>query len=204
MNDEVTTNSSQPEFSPSPLPSTKDTSLKELIKFALIAIVIIVPIRLFIARPFVVSGDSMVPTFLDGQYLIVDQLSYKLEKPQRGDVIIFKYPLDQTKYFIKRVIGLPNETISSQNGIITISDKKNPQGIVLKEPYLVNKSADSWSHSTGDNEYFVMGDNRPWSSDSRAWGNLNESYIVGRPLIRVLPINQKNILPGRDTSNSSI
>ena len=85
--------------------------LLEVLQFLLIAAFIVLPIRLFIAQPFVVNGESMVPNFDTGQYLIVDQLSYHFEHPQRGDVIVFKYPYDTSKFFIKRVIGLPGETV---------------------------------------------------------------------------------------------
>src|SRR3989344_5716676 len=83
----------------------------DLLKFAALATIIVLPIRAYVAQPFVVSGRSMVPTFQNGQYLIVDEISYRFHSPQRGDVIIFKYPKDPTKYFIKRVIGLPGETV---------------------------------------------------------------------------------------------
>src|SRR5580700_2425535 len=90
-----------PSSAPQSVPPPKENFLKEILKFIVIALIIIVPIRAYVAEPFIVSGASMDPTFATGQYLIVDQLSYHFENPQRGDVIIFKYPLDTSLYFIK-------------------------------------------------------------------------------------------------------
>ncbi len=147
-------------------------SLWDLVKFIALALVIVLPIRMFIAQPFIVSGESMVPTFQDGQYLIVDELSYNLNGPHRGDVIVFKYPKDTKRFFIKRIIGMPNEKIIIDNGKTKIINKENPDGFVLDEPY-INESFDTTEkYTTGDNEYFVMGDNRNRSSDSREWGLL--------------------------------
>ena len=123
--------------------------------------VILIPIRLFIAQPFVVVGGSMDPTFATGQYLIVDELSYRFETPERGQVIIFKYPKDTTKYFIKRIIGLPSEKISIKDGVVTIKNSAHPDGFVLDEPYIKNPSTSNLPEQTlGSNDYFVMGDNR--------------------------------------------
>ncbi len=126
----------------------------------------------------------MDPTFKNGEYLIVDQLTYRLENPERGDVIIFRYPKDETKYYIKRIIGLPHETVKSNGGKITIINAENPDGFTLLEPYLQNKSFDSFNITLGE-EYFVLGDNRPESSDSRYWGPLKENFIIGRPIVRL-------------------
>jgi signal peptidase I len=98
----------------------------DLIKFAALALIIVLPIRMFIAQPFIVSGESMVPTFQDGQYLIVDEISYILNGEHRGDVVVFKYPNDTKRYFIKRVIGMPNEKIIITDGKIKIINKENP------------------------------------------------------------------------------
>ena len=138
----------------------------------------------------------MEPTFDTGQYLIVDQLSYRFENPQRDDVIVFKYPYDTSKYFIKRVIGLPGETVSIHDGLVTIKNHKYPQGFTLSEPY-AEESHDSMDPITlGVEEYFVMGDNRPSSFDSRSWGPLKREYITGRPFVRLFPIQNLGIFPG--------
>jgi len=168
----------------------------ELIKFAITAFIIVIPIRMYIAQPFIVSGESMFPTFDNGQYLIVDEISYIVHHPHRNDVIIFKYPKDPSRFFIKRVIGLPNEQIDINDGKITITNKDNPEGFELAQPYLKNKFTFTGSYETGNEEYFVMGDNRNNSFDSRVWGILPEKLVKGRALIRLLPIKKISYLPG--------
>jgi len=168
----------------------------DLVKFAALALAIVVPIRMFIAQPFVVSGESMFSTFHDGQYLIVDEISYLLSHPHRGDVVIFKYPLDTSRYFIKRVIGMPNEKISINKGVITIINKENPNGFVLDEPYIREKFDTTGEYTTGDGEYFALGDNRNFSLDSRSWGVVPKKDLVGRAYLRLLPFNSISYLPG--------
>jgi signal peptidase I len=199
----------------SPQTQTQKDSYLDIFKFAIIVLIIFLPIRLWVAKPFIVSGDSMYPTFQNNQYLIVDELTYRLEPPKRDDVIVFEYPYDvyltsanhtgAKTYYIKRIIGLPGETIESKNGIISIINKDNPQGTVLNEPYVVNHStAGDFSVTLTNNEYFVMGDNRPASSDSRVWGPLDGNLIVGRPFFRLLPPSAISVLPGGYKGNSAI
>lgn len=171
--------------------------IDDLVRFALIALLIVIPIRVFVAQPFVVRGASMQPTFENGEYLIVDQLSYRFAEPQRGDVIIMRYPKDPSVFFIKRVIGLPNETVELTGPKVTI-EKEGTAAITLDEPYvapgrLENEYA---SYLLGPGDYFVMGDNRIESSDSRAWGVLPKKDIMGRALLRLLPPSRVSILPG--------
>ncbi len=174
-----------------------ENPLMEIFRFSLIAILIVVPIRLFIAQPFIVSGASMETTFHSGEYLIVDQVTYHFEKPNRGDVIIFRYPRDPSKFFIKRVIGLPGDTISIEDGVITITNEANPKGMILSEEYAETMPpAAKFVEKVGEREYFVMGDNRDESSDSRSWGVLQEERIVGRAWLRLFPPQQADYLPG--------
>ncbi len=172
--------------------------VKDIIKFTLISLVIVIPIRVFIAQPFLVSGSSMKPTFHDGDYLIVNEVSYYFEKPARGQVIVFRYPYDPSKYFIKRIIGLPNETVDINYGQITIKNAEHPDGIPLPEPYIVDKNWGNrkMSITLSSEEYFVMGDNRNGSSDSREWGPLDAKFVTGVVNIRLLPITQAEISPG--------
>jgi len=176
----------------------KENFFTEIIRFTIIALLIVLPIRFFIAQPFIVSGASMDPTFENGEYLIVDQVSYRFNSPHRGDVVIFKYPRDESKYFIKRIIGLPSETIEIRGTSVTIKNKENPDGIALKEPYIdfENKKEDTMSVTLRSDQYFVMGDNREQSSDSRAWGSLSRNLIVGRPFVRLFPFTRISIFPG--------
>jgi len=168
----------------------------DLLKFAIIALVIVIPIRMWIAQPFVVSGESMFPTFDNGQYLIVDEISYIVGQAQRGDVVIFKYPQDPKRFFIKRVIGLPNETIIIKDSQVTIINEEHPEGTKLVEPYINEKTFEGGTYTTKDNEYFVMGDNRNRSSDSRVWGIVPKNLMVGRAFLRLLPIKSISYLPG--------
>lgn len=168
----------------------------ETIRFILIALIIVIPIRIFIAQPFIVSGASMDPTFEDGQYLIVDELSYRLGEPSRGDVVIFKYPRNPKQYFIKRIIGLPGETITiGENGIISVKDASGAM-FILDEPYILFRKEGALSRTLGADEYFMMGDNRAGSFDSRMWGPVKRDLIVGRALARLFPFPTIRVLPG--------
>ncbi|MEK7613753.1 MAG: signal peptidase I [Patescibacteria group bacterium] len=178
-----------------------DTLVDDLVKFALIALLIVLPIRMFIAQPYIVRGASMEPTFLGGEYLIVDQISYRLGDPERGDVIILKYPKDESIFFIKRVIGLPGETVEIIGKRIVIERGNNLPVITLDEPYIAeDRLQDEYGvYVLGDNEYFVMGDNRRESSDSRSWGVLKRNEVVGRAFLRLLPVTRVDMFPGAYT-----
>lgn len=171
--------------------------LGEIFKFAILALVIVIPFRIFIAQPFIVSGASMSPTFHSGEYLIVDQITYRLEEPQRGDVVVFRFPNDPSKFFIKRIIGLPGEVVKLANGVTTIVDLTTNTETVLDEEYLItDKTDDHLSITLSPSEYFVMGDNRSASSDSRVWGPVPAENLVGRALLRLLPVNTFSLFPG--------
>src|SRR3989344_3147504 len=175
---------------------TKAQSFWELIRFALIALAVVIPIRVLVAEPFIVSGSSMVPTFENGDYLVVDKLSYELGEPNRYDVVIFRYPGDTTKFFIKRIIGMPNETVDIKGSAVTITNRESPDGFRLDQPFVKNVSNNDTHLELKDDEYFVMGDNRSASSDSRYWGAVNKKLLVGRAFLRLLPISGVVILPG--------
>lgn len=173
-----------------------ESAFKEILTFVVLAIVIVVPIRLFIAQPFVVEGESMHPTFESGDYLIVDELSYRLHAPLRGDVVIFRYPGDPKVFYIKRIIGLPGESVHIDRGSVSIT-KTDGTTLPLTEPYIVNEDATYTEDMVlGADQYFVMGDNRPRSSDSRIWGPLPRKDIVGRAFVRLLPYDEMDTLPG--------
>ena len=161
----------------------------DLLKILIISFAIILPVRYFLAQPFIVSGSSMEPTFHSGEYLIIDELSYHLHAPQRGDVIVFKYPKDTSQYYIKRIIGLPGDEVRVSNGHVEIIDSEWPQGHVLNEPYLISNNITFVDTDTklGSGEYFVLGDNRPNSSDSRYWGPVPTQDIVGKVFLRAFP-----------------
>lgn len=175
--------------------------LTEILKIVLISMAIVIPIRIFIAQPYIVSGSSMDPTFKDKDYIIVDQLSYRLHEPERQDVIIFRYPKDPSQFFIKRVIGLPGETVTINGGVVTIKDTADDT-LLLEEPYIVHEKIDSTSLTLGEEEYFVMGDNRRSSLDSRIWGPLPRNLIIGEAFVRLLPSANLGLYPG-STENFS-
>ena len=173
------------------------TEFWETIRFILIALIIVIPIRLFIAQPFIVSGASMDPTFTTSQYLIVDEATYRFSEPKRGDVIVFKYPRNPKQYFIKRLIGLPGETVTvDEAGVVTIKDSAGNTKLIMNEPYVKLTKADSVQRTLKDGEYFMMGDNRAGSFDSRAWGPVPRENIIGRAFLRLFPISTIGILPG--------
>lgn len=184
----------------------KEGLLGEIVRFSLFALIIVLPIRLFIAQPFIVSGASMEHTFSTGQYLIVDQLTYRFEEPKRGDIIIFRYPKDPSKFFIKRIIGIPGDTVTIDGNRVSIANKEHPEGEPLKEPYILDmKPNATLTEHLGDDEYFVMGDNRNASSDSRAWGVLQRDKIIGRAFLRLFPLSEVGVFPGKfdiDGTNS--
>ena len=182
--------------SPEPKAPTTLEMIWETVRYALIAALIIIPIRTFVAQPFVVSGNSMYPTFHNGEYLIVNELAKYQGNYERGDVVILRYPNDPSKYFIKRVIGLPGETITINNGVVSITSPTRTSPLVLDEPYVKNPKVDSSSRTLDSEEYFVMGDNRAQSSDSRIWGPVAKRLMDGKALVRLFPFTQIALHPG--------
>ena len=191
------------------------TFLWEVAKVFFWALIIIVPIRIFLFQPFFVQGASMDKNFADGDYLIVNEFGYKItnlfddfslphfftvgsfKELQRGDVVVFRYPRDPKQFFIKRVIGLPGEQVKVENGKVRIFNTENPEGFVLDESkYLPTDllTNGAVSLTLSDKEYFVLGDNRAYSHDSRAWGAVPENDVVGKVLIRAWPLNKVEIL----------
>ena len=161
----------------------------EFLQVVLISLIIIIPIRYYVIQPFFVKGSSMEPTFQDGDYLIVDELSYHFRGPERGEVIVFRYPQDPKQFYIKRVIGLPGETIRVADNQILIKNNENPKGFFLDESiYLSIGTSGNVEKTLENNQYFVIGDNRDHSFDSRRWGELENDLIIGKVLFRVWPI----------------
>ncbi len=171
-------------------------AVREILIFIGLAIIIVVPIRFLVAQPFVVEGESMHPTFESGDYLVVDELSYRLGDPKRGDVVIFRYPGDPSVFYIKRIIGLPGETVHINKGKTSIS-KTDGSTVILNETYVVAEDATYTLDTTlGSDQFFVMGDNRPRSSDSRVWGPLPREDLIGRAFVRLLPVAHAGMMPG--------
>lgn len=170
----------------------------ETVKVVAISLAIILPIRYYLVQPFFVKGASMEPNFEDGDYILIDELSYDFSNPSRGDVVIFRHPLDPSNaagpytFYIKRVIGLPGETVEIKDNEVIIYNKKYPDGFQLDEKYLALGQVTRGNLVTklDDNEYFVLGDNRLQSSDSRYWGPVNKSLLTGRAFLRPWPFTR--------------
>lgn len=186
--------------------------LLELIKIVFWAFLIIAPVRMFLFQPFFVQGASMEPAFENNEYLIINEFGYKktevgisgksffsvepFKKLARGDVIVFRYPKNRSQFFIKRIVGLPEEKIAIKEGRITIYNSANPEGLALDEKNYLSESV----RTSGDlviklneSEYFVMGDNRMFSSDSRYWGPILSSDIIGKVFLRAWPLNDATV-----------
>jgi len=167
-------------------------SLWEIAEIVLVAVIAVLIIRNYLVQPFLVSGSSMEPNFSSNDYLVIDELTYQFRPPQRGEVIVFHYPGDESVYYIKRIIGLPGETIKVSDGGITIFNNEHSGGFVLDEAYLPKELKTSGNEQVvlNGNQYFVLGDNRNYSFDSRSWGSLTKKEIVGLVRLRLWPINK--------------
>lgn len=178
----------------------------EVVKMFLLAVVIIVPIRVFLFQPFIVRGASMEPNFSEKQYLIINEFGYKnvelfggavhVEPRKdftRREVVVFAAPTKRKDFYIKRVVGLPGESVQVRDGIVTVFNEANPDGYVLDESsYLPTgrRTTGDVRHDLADDEYYVLGDNRNASSDSRIFGPVNKNDVVGRVLLRAFPFNK--------------
>jgi signal peptidase I len=186
--------------------------LWEIIKVFVLALIFVVPLKMFLFQPFFVQGASMEPNFHNGEYLIINELGYKkteigiaghdiltvnpFKKLEREETIVFRYPKNPSQYFIKRVIGLPGEKVEIKENKVIIYNKENPNGMVLNETNYLRPEVRTVGDSTqqlSDNEYFVMGDNRTQSSDSRAWGPVPNQDVIGRVLIRAWPLSKAEV-----------
>lgn len=190
-----------PEKDPVPSKSTLHDlvhSFGDLLSFGILVIAIVVVVRGIIAQPFIVSGTSMVPTFENKDYLVIDQLTYRFSDPHRGDVVVFRPPYNKNIFLIKRIIGIPGDTVTVKNGIATITNAEHPQGVRLSDEYTTPDTLiEDVTTVVTEGNYFVMGDNRPASYDSRRWGLLPKKNITGRAFLRVFPTKDFGLLPGK-------
>lgn len=166
-------------------------SFWEILEVGLIALVSVFVVRTFLVQPFLVSGASMEPTFASGDYLLIDEISYRFREPERGEVIVFRYPGNENAFYIKRIIGLPGERLVFEDGGIKVFNEDHKDGLLLHEYYLPEGLKTAGSEIVlGANEYFVLGDNRYFSFDSRSWGSLDKKEIIGLVRLRLWPLNK--------------
>lgn len=174
----------------------------DIIESAVFALSIFVLVYVFLAQPHQVSGNSMYPTFDNGEYLLTNKLAYRTGVPQRGDVVVFRAPAGAhcptggACDFIKRIIGQPGDNVRIVNGKVLVNDQQ------LVEPYLpadLTTAADFYMGENQEivlreNEYIVMGDNRNGSSDSRAWGPIGRQAIIGKAWVRYWPVSKLGVI----------
>ena len=164
----------------------------DLLEVVIVSAVVVLPIRYFLVQPFFVQGQSMEPNFHNSDYLIIDELSYRLREPQRGEVVVFKFSQDKSQYYIKRIIGLAGETLEIDVSRITVFNRENPRGLTLQEDYLDGSGRQTdlgkIKITLGEDEFYVLGDNRRASYDSRRWGVLPRVDIIGRVWLRAWPV----------------
>lgn len=177
----------------------------EIIKIIVISLAIIIPVRYFLIQPFYVKGASMEPTFFNHEYLIINEIAYRFETPARGDIVVFRPPNSNGvgDFFIKRLIGLPGEQVEIKSNKITIINDQHPQGIVLDESSYLTADVITYGDinvKLGADEYFVLGDNRTSSLDSRTFGPIKRDSIVGDVWLRGWPFNRVTVF-GKATYN---
>lgn len=175
----------------------------EIFKVVVISVAIIVPVRYFLIKPFYVKGASMEPSFYNHEYLIINEISYRFNEPERGDTIVFKYPFDPTQYFIKRIIGLPGERVRITEGAVYVAAPGQDGEMVLEEEYLLPamKTLGEVKVTLAQDEYYLLGDNRIASLDSRAFGPIKRYYIVGKTLLRGWPLDRMGLVTNNSEYN---
>lgn len=161
---------------------------REIVETVALTLLIFIAIR-FVIQSYRVDGPSMQPGLSTNEYVLVNKVTYLFHVPVRGDVIVFHYPGDPTKDFIKRIIGIPGDVIRTNSTDVWVNGQK------LSEPYIsvpANPSANTWK--VPQNEYFVMGDNRDVSDDSRYWGDVPKDFIVGKAVVVYWPFNNWQVI----------
>lgn len=165
----------------------------KIVKILIIALILVFPIKFFVIQSFQVYGVSMEPSFSNGDYLIIDKISYIFRKPSRGETIVFLSP--SQKFIIKRVIGLPYETVQIKQGDIFVYNRKQDQWLKLHENYIPEniKTLPDLKIVLSEKEYFALGDNRAESIDSRSFGPVRLKNIIGKVFIRLMPVKKLNV-----------
>ncbi len=191
MQDTPTHETAPPEWGAAVSPSLRTRILRffgELIQTVAIAGVLFLAVNLLTAR-IRVEGISMEPSLHEGQFVVVNRIAYRWNEADRGDIIVFRFPLNPSRRFIKRVIGLPGNTVTIRGGDVYID------GQVLDEPYLAATPRYDGEWVIGPDELFVLGDNRNNSSDSQNWGPLPIEEIIGKAVFVYWPPSEAGIIP---------
>ena len=172
----------------------------DLLKVVTISLAIIIPVRYFLIQPFYVKGASMEPSFYDHEYLIIDEISYRLGEPERGDIVVFKYPKDPSQYFIKRIVGLPGEKVEIKDDQVYVFPAEGKKFMLDESPYLELGTATSGNKewTLGPDEFYVLGDNRDYSLDSRSFGPVYKDLVVGKVWVRGWPFWRIKTFPNID------
>ncbi len=176
------------------LPPSLADYIWEIIQTFVIAGLLIVCFRAFVFQNYIVEGQSMLNTLLPDERVIVSRIGYLLGNAHRGDIIVFQYPYEVDKDYVKRVIGLPGETIAIANGHVTIDGKPLPPETYIDFP----NDTTLPPTQLADDEYWVMGDNRAGSSDSRSWGPLKKHFIIGKAWLIYYPFARFDLIPHVD------
>lgn len=167
--------------------------LWEVVKVVAISLLIVLPIRYFLVQPFYVKGSSMEPNFHDYEYLIIDELTYRFSPPERGQVVVMRDPLDHKKYFIKRIVGIPGDLVLIEGGDVYINGDQLDESAYLADTMDTFASNGNDEVTLGGEQYYVMGDNRPASFDSRRFGAIQQSEFIGRVWVRAWPFTKFSI-----------
>ena len=167
-------------------------ALREIIEIVLVAVLVVFGVRSFLVQPFLVSGASMEPNFHGGDYILINEISYRFREPERGEGIVFRYPGDERTFFVKRIVGLPGERVVVTGGELYVYENDGSAGTLINEEYLPKdlQTMGEKDMVLGSEEYFVMGDNRDASFDSRQWGALERSEMIGSVWVRLWPLNK--------------
>jgi signal peptidase I len=168
----------------------------DILEVVVFAIAIFLFVYLLILRPHKIKGASMEPNYPDGEYLLTEKISYYRQNPQRGDVVVFKPPVTEDDEFIKRVIGVPGETISFQNGKVYVNNQELEESYIDVPTYGSTFLSDGKEYTVPEGQYFVLGDNRPHSSDSRVWGPITKDKVNGKAWLIYWPITKVGVVPG--------
>ena len=174
----------------------------DFLETIILAFVIFILIDNFVVQPHIVKGNSMLPNFHTSERIFTQKITYYFKPPERSDIIVFKYPLAPDREYIKRIIGLPGEELQIETGKVKVFNKEHPEGFLLKEAYLTTGMVTEPKNIIGvtakfkvpEDNYVVMGDNRPESSDSREWGAVPRKNIIGKVFLRYWPPSKLSLI----------